>query len=135
MHEYSVVAEILNSLEPQLVEHPGRVTAIYLKKGELRILSDHALYNAFEVLIKDTRFEASRLVVETIPASIRCLACGHEGAPETVADDAYHFAVPVLTCPKCDAEVEMVAGRELYVDRVSIETEADDTPSSGATDA
>ena len=122
MHEYSVVVEILSSLESHLADHPGRVTAIYLKKGELRILSDHALKNAFDVLAKDTRFEGARLEVETIEATVRCRACGFAGPAATVSDEAFHFAVPILSCPECSSEVDMLTGRELFVDRVTVES-------------
>ena len=122
MHEYSVVSEILSSLETHLTEHPGRVTVVYLKKGALRILSDHALRNAFEVLARQTRFEGATLDVETIEATIRCSSCGFAGRAEAVSDETFHFAVPVLTCPRCSSEVEMVTGRELYVDRVTVES-------------
>lgn len=120
MHEYSVVIELIAGLLPQLEAHPGQITAVFLSKGELRILSDRALQNAFEVVAQGTRLAGARLEIETIPARVKCPSCGYEGPAEHLRDDTFHYAVPVLTCPKCRLEVDLVAGRELYVDRVSL---------------
>jgi len=63
MHEYSVVAELVSALLPRLEEHPGEVTTVFLKRGELRILSDWALKNAFEIVTEGTRLEGASLIV------------------------------------------------------------------------
>jgi hydrogenase nickel incorporation protein HypA/HybF len=120
MHEYSVVDELIASLLPRLTEHRGDVTAIFLKKGELRILSDRALENAFAVLRQGTRLAGARLVVERIDAVVVCSSCGYEGTAKRFEDEAGHFSVPVLSCPSCGADVRLLSGRELYVDRVSL---------------
>jgi len=124
MHEYSVVSELISALLPKLEEHPGRITAVVLVKGELRILSDTALRNAFDLLSQGTRLEGSELIVEPVEVRVRCAACGYEGAADHVREEAFHFAIPILTCPTCGGEVDVEAGRELYVDRATIETEA-----------
>ncbi len=122
MHEYSVVAELVEALLPRLDEHEGVVTSVYLKKGSLRILSDRALKNAFEILTEGTRLEEASLVIEAVPARVACGHCGFEGAAEVLEDEAFHFAVPVLSCPVCGGDVEIRAGRDLSIDRVSIRT-------------
>jgi hydrogenase nickel insertion protein HypA len=127
MHEYSVVAELVDALVPQLEGVEGDVIAVFLKKGELRILSDRALKSAFEIVASGTRLEGATLEIETIPTSIACRSCAYEGPAETLADEAFHFAVPVLSCPKCGSNVEVRSGRELSVDRVSVRTTADET--------
>jgi hydrogenase nickel incorporation protein HypA/HybF len=124
MHEYSVASELISALLPKLEEHPGRVTAVILVKGELRILSDEAMRNAFELLARETRLEGSELVIEAVEVRVCCGACGYEGSAEHVREEAFHFAIPILSCPTCAGEVDVVAGRELYVDRVTIEPEA-----------
>jgi len=124
MHEYSVVTELVEAILPRLAEHKGEVTAVYLKKGSLRILSNRALKNAFEVVARGTRLEGASLEIETIPARVACRSCGFEGPADVYEDEGYHFAVPVLTCPSCQGDVEIRAGRELSVDRVSIQTPA-----------
>ncbi len=122
MHEYSVVSELVASLLPQLDSYPGKVITVYLKKGEMRILSDWALKNAFEIIAQGTRLDEASLEIEEVEARIRCPECGYTGKAEYLDDPAFHFVIPVLTCPRCGAEVDVLSGRELYIDRVSIES-------------
>ncbi|UCF09796.1 MAG: hydrogenase maturation nickel metallochaperone HypA [Candidatus Bipolaricaulota bacterium] len=122
MHEYSVVSQLVSALCEQLDDHPGRIVEVLLHKGELRVLSDPALVNAFEMVVQGTRLEGARLRIESVAPIIRCAACGYDGAPEVLSDPAFHFAIPVLTCPQCGGEVELRAGRELYVDQVTVES-------------
>jgi hydrogenase nickel incorporation protein HypA/HybF len=122
MHEYSVAAELIEALLPQVEGVDGKVVAVILKKGELRILSDLALSNAFDMLAEGTALAGARLMIESVPATVRCTACGYEGAAEHVSDEAFHFAVPILSCPRCKSEVDLTAGRELFVDRLTVQT-------------
>ena len=122
MHEYSVAAELVNALLPQAEAIDGQIVGVILKKGEMRILSDHALVNAFEMVAQGTPLEKARLIIELVPVSVSCASCGYQGAVDHVSDDAFHFAVPILTCPKCQSEVDMKTGRELYVDSLTVET-------------
>jgi len=125
MHEYSVVADLVSALLPRLEEHPGEVTAVFLKRGELRILSDYALKSAFEIVTEGTRLEGASLEIEVIPVRVVCEKCGYEGSVEYLKDEAFHFVIPILTCPRCGQEVRIVSGRELAVERVSIRTPSD----------
>jgi len=127
MHEYSVVVELVDALLPRLEQHEGEVTAVFLKKGDLRILSDRALRNAFEVVAQGTRLEGATLEIESIPAAVACRSCSYSGSAKTLKDETLHFAVPVLSCPVCGADVEIRSGRELSVDRVSLRTTAGET--------
>ncbi len=129
MHEYAVVDELISSLVPRLETIPGRVTAVFVRKGELRILSAHALESAFEFLAKGTRLEGARLEIEDVAAIVRCAACGYEGPPCRFGDADDHFAIPILSCPRCGGSVTATAGRELCVERVAV---ADDGVAGGA---
>ncbi len=122
MHEYSVASELINALLPKAETIEGQIVGVILKKGEMRILSDQALANAFELLAEGTPFEKARLIIELVPVSVSCTSCGYEGSVDHVSDDAFHFAIPILSCPKCHSEVDMQTGRELYVDRLTVET-------------
>ena len=124
MHEYSVVAELVSGLLPQIEGHTGEVVSVFLCKGELRILSDRALKNAFEMVAQGTRLEGATLEIESAPARVSCRACAYEGPAQYLKDETLHYAVPVLTCPTCGGEVDILTGRELYVDRVSLRQEA-----------
>jgi len=123
MHEYSVASELISALVPMLEEHVGRVSAVFLVKGELRVLSDVALRNAFELLAQETRLEGAELMIEPVAVRVRCTACDYVGPAHHADDEAFHFSIPILTCPICGAEVDVEAGRELYVDRMTIQTD------------
>jgi len=124
MHEYSVASELVHALLPTVEAIDGRVVSVFLKKGELRILSDTALRNAFEILAEGTELAGARLEIESIPVRVTCPSCGYAGPVERLSDPAFHFAVPILSCPSCEAEVEIQTGRELYVDRLSVQAAA-----------
>jgi hydrogenase nickel incorporation protein HypA/HybF len=123
MHEFSVVSELISALLPELADHSGRVSAVVLVKGELRILSDAALEHAFDLLSQGTRLEGSKLVIEPVGVRVRCGSCGYGGPAEHASEESFHFAIPILSCPSCGSEIEVEAGRELYVDRVTIQTD------------
>ena len=122
MHEYSVASELINALLPQAETIKGQIVGVILKKGELRILSNQALANAFELLAEGTLLEGARLIVELVSVSVCCSSCGYEGAVDHVSDEAFHFAIPILSCPKCQSEVDLQTGRELFVDRLTVQT-------------
>lgn len=128
MHEYSVVDELIGALVPRLAEHPGRVRTVVVRKGELRVLSDHALVGAFEVLARGTRLEGADLVVETVATVVSCSTCGYRGSAGRFGGEGDHFSIPVLSCPQCGSEVRVDAGRELYVDHATL---SDDPPTDG----
>lgn len=121
MHEYSIASELVDALLPQVDDVDGRIVRVYLKKGELRILSDRALCHAFEMMTEGTRLERAELVIEPIAVCVKCPTCGYSGAVARASEDVFHFAVPILSCPVCTADVEIIAGRELFVERISVE--------------
>jgi len=125
MHEYSIASELVSALLEQLKAHAGRVTHVFVQKGELRILSGPALETAFELLAQGTRLEGAELVIEVVPATVSCDACGYKGSAEYTENEMLHFSVPILSCPKCEAPIRVVSGRELSVDRVTLETPDD----------
>ncbi len=128
MHEYSVASELISALLPQVRTIEGQIVSVILRKGELRILSDQALANAFELLAEGTPLEGARLVVEPVPVSVSCSSCGYQGEVDRVSDEVFHFAAPILSCPKCRSEVDIQTGRELFVDRLTVQTSADTDP-------
>ncbi|MEN6369478.1 MAG: hydrogenase maturation nickel metallochaperone HypA [Thermotogota bacterium] len=123
-----MVDELIGALVPRLAEHPGRVRTVVVRKGELRILSDHALANAFEILARGTRLEGADLVLETVATVVSCTTCGYHGPAGRFGGEDDHFSIPVLSCPQCGADVHVDAGRELYVDHVTL---SDDSPADG----
>ncbi len=56
MHEYSLAHALLEGLTEHLGRHPvqGRVKAVHIRKGELLILSEEALAEAWRILTEGT---------------------------------------------------------------------------------
>ena len=114
------MSELVSRLLENLKGIDGRILSVKLKKGELRILSDAALENAFEILRSGTRLEEARLQIETVPTSVRCDGCGFSGPAAHLDEEGLHVSIPVLSCPHCGGRVEVTSGRELLVDSVRV---------------
>lgn len=121
MHEVSVMSDIisrlLDALEGREVE---RVEKVMLEVGELTFLGKDQLQFAYQVLSKETFLEGSELVIHQEEARVRCSQCGYEGSPEDLDDESYHFKVPLLDCPQCGSEVDIVKGRGCSVTSLEV---------------
>lgn len=125
MHEYSLAQSLLESLRAYLREHPvpGRIRKVHVRKGELLVLSEWALSEAWRIFAEGTELSGSELVLENVPVRVRCPSCGYEGEARYLAEEGWHMAVPILSCPRCGAPVEILSGRDLAI--VGLTTEED----------
>lgn len=125
MHEYAIAEELVRTVLTQLAKRGlggVEVEEVHLRKGELRLLADEALEQAYRVLTAGTPLEGSRLILEEVKAEVACGGCGYHGPVEYSGDPAFHFTAPLLGCPHCGAPVEIVHGRELELARLVINT-------------
>jgi hydrogenase nickel insertion protein HypA len=116
VHEYSVAEELVRAVLAQLAERGlagEKVEEVHLRKGELRLLSDEALKQAYEILTLSTPLEGSKLVLEEVKALVSCQSCGYRGPAGYCDDPSFHFLAPILECPRCGGLVELIHGREL----------------------
>ncbi|MEW6660125.1 MAG: hydrogenase/urease maturation nickel metallochaperone HypA [Thermodesulfobacteriota bacterium] len=106
MHEYGLMEEVVKSLLAKL-EEPGVDTAgaemeVVLKVGALAVHSAAATRQAYEVLVKGTKLEKSRLTLIVEPLNLTCAGCSFTGPlPEGAVDP--HEQLPLAPCPKCGA--------------------------------
>jgi hydrogenase nickel incorporation protein HypA/HybF len=123
MHEYSLAQSILSALLEYAKAHPlpGRVKKVHLRKGELLILSEWALREAFSILSEGTEFSGAELAMENVPVRVRCPSCGYEGDARYLTEEGWHMAIPILSCPQCGLPVEIISGKELAIVGLSIE--------------
>jgi hydrogenase nickel incorporation protein HypA/HybF len=103
MHELSIcsaVAEIVG-------EHAGgrRVEYVLLDIGQLRQVIPETLRYSWEIVVADTDLAGSQLVINHIPATITCRACGATTA----------ITVPMFRCECGSTDVEVTSGQELLV--------------------
>jgi len=93
-----------------------RITSIRLVIGTMSDVLPEAMEFAMEALSPGTMAEGSALSIELRQPRSRCLACGME-----FDHDRYH-----RTCPACDAlSCELISGRELYIDFIEVENDAE----------
>ncbi|HEX3928081.1 MAG TPA: hydrogenase maturation nickel metallochaperone HypA [Gemmatimonadales bacterium] len=104
MHELSVAIGMVDMATAEAERLDGEVLALHLKLGPLAGVVREALEFAFELARVDTPLAASLLVIEEVPVSVYCGACGREQVLEPP-----HW----LMCPDCGAPTPDVRhGRE-----------------------
>ena len=128
MHEYSLALSIFESLRARLrnspiTHHASRITKVHLRQGELLVLSHEALREAWRIITEGTELEGSELEIERVPVRVRCPGCGYEGDAKYLMEEGWHMRVPILSCPRCGARVEIVEGKDLAVVALTVEEE------------
>ena len=109
MHELALSQAVAD----MVVDHArGRpVRAVHLRIGWFRQVVPESLAFCWELLTGDTELDGARLVIEHIPAVVRCATCG----ASTTLD------LPIMVCAECDgSDVRLVAGDEFDVDAIEI---------------
>jgi hydrogenase nickel incorporation protein HypA/HybF len=120
MHELSIAQAVA---QIALRSAGGRrVCKVELKVGHLRQVVPSALEFAFELVAAGTGLEGAELVIEDVPVRGRCSACGEE---------TLMWAFP-LQCARCGGlDLDLLAGDELLVDSLEVESEMQLTTSGG----
>lgn len=113
MHEQSIVESILAlALENAEKANANRILKIYLVVGELSGVVDEAVEFYFNFLAKNTIAAEATLSFKHIPVQLRCRKCNAIFSPDKLD----------LSCPDCkEQQVEIVAGRELYIDSLEVD--------------
>jgi len=121
MHELSIVSSVVENVCESLEKYPGaRVKEVRLRVGALAAVVEDSLQFCYGIASEGTPLEGSRLVVQTVPVSVHCAACGADGAIASLQD---------FRCPHCGEPASDVRhGRELEIDSIEIE-EAEDVKS------
>ena len=89
------------------------MTKIVLKVGVMSGVVPELLESAFDTYKKGTLAAEARLEIVRVPVKLRCPDCGGETAREDTD----------FSCAACGSRrVEIVAGRELVVETIELET-------------
>lgn len=123
MHEVSVVTCIVDAVIDELSKYKlEKVNSVTVSIGALTNLGDEQMQFAYEIVTRGTVLEGSELVIEHVPVSVECEACGYTGPANILADPDYEtHAVPVLSCPECKGPIKVVKGMECSVKFMDIE--------------
>ena len=113
MHELAITQSVLDIALEQAEKHDAsKVTRINLVVGEMSGVVDECVQFYFEFLSKDTIASDATLSFERIPITAHCYDC----------DTTFPLAEFNWICPNCQGgNIEVVAGRELYIDSMEIE--------------
>ena len=121
MHEFSTMQEIVYTILNEAKKYNARgVSKVILEIGELTFLGEEQLKFAFNILKEGTIMENADIVIKKVRAKIRC-NCGYEGDVEYGLKEEFHIIFPILKCPVCGGEVEIVKGRECLIKKVEME--------------
>jgi Zn finger protein HypA/HybF involved in hydrogenase expression len=114
LHEYSlmeqVIAQILAELKREDGPPGGIALEVTLKVGALAVHSEAATRQAYEVLVKGTPLENSRLNLTIEPVTLTCGQCGYKGPVPGGAVDPHDLS-PLAECPRCGAVNPVQGGR------------------------
>ena len=114
MHELSIIAGLLETVEALAREHKAReVTGLRIRVGALSGVVAELLESAFDMYKKDTIAENAVLEIEKVPFKIRCKSCGDESE----RDD---FQMACAACGSTD--LELLQGTELILERVEMDS-------------
>lgn len=119
MHELSLIQGIFESVIPVARQNGAtKITKITLTIGEMTMVVPEAMEFAFEALSDDyPLLDECELVMDFVTPKSRCLDCDC-----AFEHDRFHNK-----CPECgSAATVLIAGRELDVASMEIETPDDD---------
>ena len=116
MHELSICSSIADIARRRA---DGRtITVINVRVGQLRQIVPDTLIYCWSLISEETALAGSRIVVESVPARIRCRSCQHTA---DVGD------LPVFACAACGGiDVEIVAGEEFLITSLELVEEGTD---------
>lgn len=116
MHEFSIAQNIVNAIRTELKKvkpAPKRLKKARIVAGQYHQLIPENLQFAYEILIKDSPLAGSVLVIDSRPIVGVCGQCKQRTEIRGAA----------FLCGKCGStSIELVEGRELYLDSLEVES-------------
>lgn len=112
MHELAICQALCETVDRKAA---GRVVRrVDVRIGHLRQVVPDSLQLSWEMLTTGTHLEGCDLVIEHVPAVVRCRSC----ESETTLD------WPILACASCEGhDVELLTGEELLVASIDVADE------------
>lgn len=113
MHELPITQSICTIVVEEAERlHAKKILKIRIKQGEYRDYIPEVIQEYFNLVSEGTLAEGAELVVDTVPAVLRCGDCAAESRGE-------HYR---MRCPHCGSRnVTLLSGREFYIDSMEVE--------------
>lgn len=112
MHEIGVVRQVLRTVEAFAKENElDMIDTIVLEIGDLSLVIPKYVEDIYNVIIKDTPFENTKLKIEVVEAQGICRDC--KRAFPIVKNEGY--------CPRCGKRnADVISGRDFIVKEVIV---------------
>jgi hydrogenase nickel insertion protein HypA len=112
MHEYSIIAALLERVNAEArAKDASRVHRLTVRIGELAGVDVQLLETAYTTFRERTICDSAELVIQQVAAEWRCPHCSTLIARGKA-----------LRCLTCDMPAQLVAGDEIFLDRIEMET-------------
>jgi len=124
MHELSIVESIVDAVTETAAAYPGaRVKSVRLRLGVLAAVVEDSLQFCWGLATEETPLAGAVLVVQSIPVTVYCAACGR---------DAQIEGVQSFRCPGCgEPAADLHHGRELEIESIELEEPDENSKSAG----
>ena len=112
MHEIGVVRSMMRTVEDFARENGiDEIVSIVLEIGDLSMIIPKYVEDIYSVVSKDTRFEGTELVIETVEGQGVCRDC--KRAFPIVKNEGY--------CPRCgQRNADIISGRDFVIKEVVV---------------
>lgn len=134
MHEFSIASQILEIARERASERGAdRIDLVEVSVGEASHVNPDQLCTCLDAAATETMAAEATFEVTTVAPYAEC-DCGWTGEPE-VLDTALAYA-PDLTCPDCDARLDLEEGDGCHLVRLVVpDVDEPQTDTSAAADA
>jgi len=113
MHEVSIAASLLDLVHEHVRPCAARrVLRIHVRIGEQAGVEPELLHSAWELVRAGGPAADAVLELHAVPVRWQCRAC-----------EKTLVATPTLTCVDCGGNARLVAGDELFLDRIELEVD------------
>ena len=109
----SIAQNILEIVDEYMDREPeARLREVAVEIGELVAVVPDSLNFCYDVLVENSKYQDSKLLIRILPLQGSCKTCGHVFKIEN-----YNF-----TCPSCRSnELEVQGGQELRITHLEVE--------------
>lgn len=111
MHEYSIVASLIDRVEQEAKAYDGaRVHKLHVQIGELSGVELDLLKTAFDTFRERTICDNAELTINTVAPAWACPSCERKVERGSI-----------LRCDTCGRPARMVRGDEIILERIEME--------------
>ena len=114
IHELAITESLLKIvLKHAEVNDADKVVSVQLQVGELRDIVEEWMQHYFDYLSKGTVAEGAKIMVRTIPATLRCESCTHIFSADIKNSDP---ACPLCSCNRW----QVTGGDEFLIESIGV---------------